>query len=179
MKSMIVGFAVFVGGVIYVVKRLTAFIGALTIILLAFTQIFYTLFRQMGEYCPMGTSNGIPSIYVQFYTNVTEVCAADDPTDCVDPAPKTCEPINDNPWCNFGTSFIRVYTMLLGEVDETDFGNNKWATFFFALFMFGVVIVLANVLIAIVTDSYSVIKNERAGELSFVAVLLRVCHFCY
>ena len=36
--------------------------------------------------------------------------------------------------------------------------------FFFCLYMFGVVIVLANVLIAIVTDSYGVIKNERAGE---------------
>ena len=54
--------------------------------------------------------------------------------------------------------------MLLGEVDDNDFEGNTMATFIFCLFQFGIVIVLANVLIAIVTDSYSVIKNERSGE---------------
>jgi hypothetical protein len=53
--------------------------------------------------------------------------------------------------------------MLLGEVDDNDFEGNTLATFFFCMYMFVVVVVLANVLIAIVTDSYGIIKNERAG----------------
>jgi len=65
--------------------------------------------------------------------------------------------------------------MLLGEVNEQDFRDNQLATVLYALFMFACVIVLANVLIAIVTDSYSVIQNERAAlvfwsnRLDFVA----------
>jgi len=35
--------------------------------------------------------------------------------------------------------------MLLGEVDDNDFEDSSWATFFFCVYMFGVVIVLANV----------------------------------
>lgn len=62
------------------------------------------------------------------------------------------------------SSTYKTFSMLLGEVDDNDFKGNKWAVFFFCMYMFGVVIVLANVLIAIVTDSYGVIKNERAGK---------------
>jgi hypothetical protein len=54
--------------------------------------------------------------------------------------------------------------MLLGEVDDDDFETSTLAIVVFCFYMFMVVIVLANVLIAIVTDSYSVIKNERAGN---------------
>lgn len=68
-----------------------------------------------------------------------------------------------SPWCNIWSSTYKTFSMLLGEVDDNDFKGNQWAVFFFCLYMFGVVIVLANVLIAIVTDSYGVIKNERAG----------------
>jgi len=95
----------------------------------------------------------------------------------------SCAPEIDSPFCHKWISFLKVFTMLLGEVDETDFKtmdvdgkvDSPLASFFFAVFMFLVVIVLANVLIAIVTDSYSVIQNERAAlvfwsnRLDFVA----------
>lgn len=57
-----------------------------------------------------------------------------------------------SPW----SSIYKTYSMLLGEVDDNDFEGNKMATFFFCMYMFVVVIVLANVLIAIVTDAYGV-----------------------
>jgi hypothetical protein len=53
--------------------------------------------------------------------------------------------------------------------------NSPVATAFFIIFMFLVVILLANVLIAIVTDSYKVIQDQRAAivfwtnRLDFVA----------
>lgn len=65
--------------------------------------------------------------------------------------------------------------MLLGEVDDTNFQDSGVATALFVIFMFLVVILLANVLIAIVTDSYKVIQDQRAAivfwtnRLDFVA----------
>ena len=69
---------------------------------------------------------------------------------------------------DFRIAFLKVVTMLLGEVNEEDFRHISFPSFnvalcLFFIFMFLVVIVLANVLIAIVTDSYGVIKNERAA----------------
>jgi hypothetical protein len=45
-----IDFAVFVGGVFYVVRRLAAFLTAVCVILIAFTQMFYTVFQQ-SDYC--------------------------------------------------------------------------------------------------------------------------------
>ena len=45
--------------------------------------------------------------------------------------------------------------MLLGEVENQYFANYPIATLMFAMFMFGCVVVLANVLIAIVTGELS------------------------
>jgi hypothetical protein len=50
-----------------------------------------------------------------------------------------------------------------GEVDETAFKDNDVALWLFVLYMFLVVILLANVLIAIVADSYKVIQDQRAA----------------
>lgn len=142
LQGIIVGFAVFVRGVLYVTKRLAAFLVSLVIILLAFTQIFQTLFQQTDR-C-LDTSP--PSEYN--FTSESE----------------SCEPIDSFPFCDKIQSFIHVYTMLLGQVEDDDFLGNYLATIFYALFFFSCVIVLASVLIAVVVDSYRVIQNERAGE---------------
>jgi hypothetical protein len=79
------------------------------------------------------------------------------------------------PYCTFWNSFISVYTMLLGEVNETDFKSSPVGTALFVIFMFLVVILLANVLIAIVSDAYKVIQDQRAAivfwtnRLDFIA----------
>lgn len=77
----------------------------------------------------------------------------------------TCDPESAEPYrfCSNWRTFLSVYTMLLGEVDESDFESSRAATFMFVVFVFLVVILLANVLIALVTDSYGVIRNERAA----------------
>lgn len=131
-------FAVFVSGVAHVLQRLGVFLMALLIILIAFMQIFYTLFLASG-YCEgfkMDRSHA-----------------------------DTCDPEGAEPFrfCTQWDTFLSVYTMLLGEVDEGDFKTSLLATILFIFFVFLVVILLANVLIAIVTDSYSIIRNERAA----------------
>ena len=177
LKNHFVGFAVFVGGLVYVVKRLLAFLVALVIILVAFSQIFSTIFRQSSS-CPLG-SGVHPSPYIQVPLNCTDN-AITGQTECVQTdyslTFETCEPTNQYPWCSFWTSFLKSYTMMLGEVDDADFRDSdahvtEMATFFYGLFMFAVVIVLANVLIAIVTDSYGVIKNERSGKCSLSCLI--------
>ncbi len=155
LQGIIVGFAVFVRGVLYVTKRLAAFLVSLVIILFSFTQIFHTLFQQSKE-CPnpvkFDFDDGLP-------LNIT----TSDRMENTDNK-ESCEPIIDFPYCDYIQSFISVFTMLLGEVKDNDFVGSEIATFFYALFMFSCVIVLASVLIAVVVDSYRVIQNERAGE---------------
>lgn len=60
--------------------------------------------------------------------------------------------------------------MLLGEVAPKTFTYSTVAVVLFVLFMFLVVILLANVLIAIVTDSYKVIQDQRAAIVSLLLV---------
>ena len=80
------------------------------------------------------------------------------------------------PHCTFSQSFIKVYTMMLGEVGDVNRYQQKTTSqFLYLAFVFLVVILLSNVLIALVTESNSIIKNERAemvfwsNRLDFVA----------
>lgn len=87
-----VGFAVFVEGVVYVLKRLAAFFVALLIILIGFAQVFYTLFRMYGD-C---TSNDL-NVYIGSPLDEDEVTVCDVMNEelCVSVEPEVCEPSND------------------------------------------------------------------------------------
>jgi Ion transport protein len=154
LRNMLIDFAVFVGGVFYVVRRLAAFLISLSIILVAFSQMFYTIFQQT-DYCknqPYDTEG--------YHQELEET---------------RCDANDMRPYCHFWNSFLSVYTMLLGEVDEDDFSSSAVATALFIIFMFLCVILLANVLIAIVKDSYKIIQDQKAAivfwtnRLDFVA----------
>eukprot|EP00545_Synedropsis_sp_CCMP1620_P004645 CAMPEP_0119005156 /NCGR_PEP_ID=MMETSP1176-20130426/1557_1 /TAXON_ID=265551 /ORGANISM="Synedropsis recta cf, Strain CCMP1620" /LENGTH=861 /DNA_ID=CAMNT_0006956929 /DNA_START=352 /DNA_END=2937 /DNA_ORIENTATION=+ len=145
LKSTLVDFAVFVGGVYYVLQRLAAFLMAVGVILLAFAQMFYIVYTE------------------------TEIC---DDQGRLNNGTVTCE----FPHCDFGTSLLKVYTMMMGEIgDETRYDTSLVAQILYVAYAFLVVILLSNVLIAIVTDSYEIIQNDRAAivfwsnRLDFVA----------
>ena len=86
-----------------------------------------------------------------------------------------CDGGDCSPFCNFWTSFLEVWIMLIGEVVEPHFGGKSFTSFLYILFGFTIVILLANVLIAIVTAYYGVVRNQRAeivfwsNRLDFVA----------
>jgi len=153
LRNILLDFAVFIRGVLYVIRRLLAFLVSLGIILLAFAQMFYTVFQQ------------------------TDACKSDssDPDYDIVLEQVRCDASTLEPYCTYGNSFLSVYTMLLGEVDDTQFKGSRVGTTLFIIFMFLVVILLANVLIAIVTDSYRVIQDQQAAvvfwtnRLDFVA----------
>ena len=86
------------------------------------------------------------------------------------------EDANPFPHCTFQSSLLKVFTMMMGEINnEMRYSTLPVAQFLYVAFAFLVIILLSNVLIAIVTDSYGVIKNERAAmvfwsnRLDFVA----------
>jgi hypothetical protein len=155
LRNMMIDFAVFVGGVFYVVQRLVAFLLALSIIMIAFSQMFFTIYRQSDPYC-----KDAPNDYISdelFYANLQ------------------CEQNELRPYCDRWDAFLNSLTMLIGEVDSAQFQGSGSAIALFVVFMFLVVILLANVLIAIVTDSYKVIQDQRAAivfwtnRLDFIA----------
>mmetsp|Transcript_23112 Transcript_23112/g.47061 ORF Transcript_23112/g.47061 Transcript_23112/m.47061 type:complete len:859 (-) Transcript_23112:40-2616(-) len=83
---------------------------------------------------------------------------------------------NPFPYCTFQDSLLNVYLMMTGTINnEMRYITYPVTQLFYIAFTFFVVILLSNVLIAIVTDSYGVIKNERAAmvfwsnRLDFVA----------
>jgi len=71
----------------------------------------------------------------------------------------------DSKFCSFEESFMHTFTMFLGEVDPQPFIETGRAIpiLLFCVFMVVVVVLLANVLIAIVTDYYSWVRNERSS----------------
>jgi hypothetical protein len=154
LRNMSIDFAVFTGGVFHVMKRLAAFLLCLIIILVMFSRMFFTLF-QGSDYCVTENPN------LNHNETIEELQCEDNSGIHV--------------WCNGWDSFLAVYTMLLGEVDDTKFDNNTLAVIIFAGYMLLVVILLANVLIAIVTESYKVIQDQRAAivfwtnRLDFIA----------
>lgn len=106
-----------------------------------------------------------------FYFVYVETDLCDGPTD-----PALAELSCTFPHCSFGGSLLKVYTMMMGEVNtETRYSTSLVAQILYVLYAFLVIILLSNVLIAIVTDSYEIIQNDRAAivfwnnRLDFVA----------
>lgn len=151
LKSTLVDFAVFVGGVFYVVQRLAAFMLAVCVILLAFAQMFFFTYIRSPICTPFSLAEA---------GNLTTANYS----------------ICQFPHCTFPRSLLKVYTMMLGEIgDETRYSTSLVSQIVYVAYAFLVVILLSNVLIAIVTDSYEIIQNDRAAivfwlnRLDFVA----------
>mmetsp|Transcript_16091 Transcript_16091/g.34795 ORF Transcript_16091/g.34795 Transcript_16091/m.34795 type:complete len:875 (-) Transcript_16091:338-2962(-) len=163
LKSILIDFAVFVSGVVYVTTRLVAFLVCLMITVLAFAQMWYTLFRQSSE-CALaaeGEDGGGGNETTAVPTDDTFYYYADEPQP---EEVEDCEPSLDYPFCHsLWFSIYKTYTMMLGEIDDTIFYWNTLSLVMFCIFFFAEVIVLLNILVAIITDLYSVVTNERAS----------------
>jgi len=136
LQSTYVDFAVFVGGVLHVVQRLSAFLTAVAVILLAFAQMFYFIYANT-ELCRGGLTDDADSPFFN------ERCGED--LDC------GCR----FPHCTFEESLLKVYTMMMGEIgDEKRYSvgpTSLVAQILYVAYAFLVVILLSNVLIAIVS----------------------------
>lgn len=92
----------------------------------------------------------------------------------------SCMAHGNFPHCNFQDSLMKVYTMMVGEIGSHQYQDHLLAQVLYLIFVVLVVILLSNVLIAIVAESHSVVKNERAeiifwsNRLSFVSEMVAV-----
>eukprot|EP00578_Thalassiosira_sp_NH16_P023365 CAMPEP_0181096198 /NCGR_PEP_ID=MMETSP1071-20121207/10906_1 /TAXON_ID=35127 /ORGANISM="Thalassiosira sp., Strain NH16" /LENGTH=846 /DNA_ID=CAMNT_0023178593 /DNA_START=103 /DNA_END=2643 /DNA_ORIENTATION=+ len=163
-KSILIDFAVFVSGVVYVTTRLAAFVVCLLITVLAFAQMWFTMFRQSSE-CAAAAAAEEESDG----GNITaDFAAMDDLYYYTDEGGEEvvedCEPSLDYPFCDgLYFSIYKTFTMMLGEIDDTIFYWNTLSLVMFCIFFFSEVVILLNILIAIITDLYSVVTNERAA----------------
>ena len=156
-KSILIEFAVFVSGVVYVTTRLVAFMVSLIITIVAFAQMWYTIFRQSSE---------CQSTYAEDDVGTPAPTPSDDqiPFDEPDEAVEDCEPSVDYPFCvSLPYSIYKTYTMMLGEIDDSIFMWSLLSLILFCIFFFAEVVILLNILIAIICDLYGVITNDRAA----------------
>eukprot|EP00590_Aulacoseira_subarctica_P006818 CAMPEP_0172417238 /NCGR_PEP_ID=MMETSP1064-20121228/3763_1 /TAXON_ID=202472 /ORGANISM="Aulacoseira subarctica , Strain CCAP 1002/5" /LENGTH=792 /DNA_ID=CAMNT_0013155445 /DNA_START=96 /DNA_END=2474 /DNA_ORIENTATION=+ len=129
-------FAVTSNGVIYVMKRIFYFVFVLFFVIISFSFIFNVLYLS---------------------TNI-------------------CENPENFSFCRLGTSIIELYLFLYGSVDYTYFfsangveldpqRDGNFGVLFYALYMFLVVILFLNLLVAIIVDSYTAVSGD--AEASF------------
>jgi|MDSY01.2.fsa_nt_gb Ca2+/Na+ antiporter len=78
---------------------------------------------------------------------------------------------DDAKWGTLAQTFFTGYNMMLGNFDTDDFTVNREAVILFVLFMIMVVIVMMNVLIAIVSDSYDVAMVNSSELYHFGKIL--------
>lgn len=166
LKSILIEFAVFVSSVTFVTARLVSFLTMLVITLLMFSQMWFTLFRQnlpCNEESDDNETDDIPDVMDDFFEYEPQEEEIE------------CEASIEQPYCtNMFWSFHKSYTMMLGEIDKDMFEWSPLCLFLFIVFGASEVIILINILIAIITDLYSVVTNDRAAivfwsnRLSFI-----------
>jgi hypothetical protein len=166
LKSIWIGFAVFVSGVIFVMKRIVAFMICTLIMVVAWAQMYYTLFRHSEECDYMEeVSNNETSSSTNTTTNTSSVddylASIEDDTYLKilmpDSEVEDCEPQLDYPYCtNMWASVYKTYNLMLGEQDDEKFFWGTPVLILNCIFFFLVVILLLNVLIAIICDLVSV-----------------------
>jgi len=162
LKSILIEFAVFVSGVVYVSSRLVAFLCSLAITIVAFAQMWYTLFRQSEECLAALSEDAATSITPTPAPSVYDFVYPEEP---MEEDVEDCEPSMDYPFCTGGLYYAsyKTYTMMLGETDFSIFRWSKLALVLKCIFFFAEVIILLNILVAIICDLYGVVTNERAA----------------
>lgn len=151
MGSIKVDFSVFVSGVFYVSRAVLPYVQGIIIFLVAFTQMFITIFRSSGTYGCNEIDSDWSAARDYYKENEDEFIE------------RQCGNIdNFRPFCNYWVAFLHVLTMFLGEVDEAFFADSDVGVWLYVIFVFIMVILLANVLIAIVTNSYKFIQDSEA-----------------
>ena len=179
LKSTQVEFSVFVSGVFYVVQRLAAFLLALSVILLMFSQMFYIIYAESEECkCSVNFPEANPFPHCDFKWSLLKVYTmlmGEIGELLVHYVAKISYEMITQTELNNSTLPLFSFLPFSFTGNEMRYSTLPIAQFLYIAFAFLVVILLSNVLIAIVTDSYGVIKNERAAmvfwanRLDFVA----------
>jgi len=130
-----------------VIRNLLTFLVSLMIVLLAFAGAFALVFQ--GTRTCNGTEDN--SLYTTEKNGM------------------------DSKFCTFRESLVTAYFMLLGQIGPEETDDSIIGKWIYAIFMFIVVILLTNVLIAIVTESYNHIKASKAQQVFWYNRFAFIC----
>ncbi|CAB9520241.1 Ankyrin Repeat [Seminavis robusta] len=167
-------FSTLVDGVLATGRKLFAFAAALTIVLVAFAQLFYLTTLELVV---------TTSTMTTFDSDTNRTTTTTDTQRDV-----TCP--SESPFCtSFGQALLTIYTMAVGEVDMADVpennNNHVFVTILYVCFIYIVILLLANILAFIIGND--IWRNERteqffwANRIRFLAdieALTRVCCCC-
>lgn len=82
---------------------------------------------------------------------------------------------SDLAFCTFGESLLRLYTMSVGEVSESDFYHSPAALVLYVIYLYAVVILLANILAYVIgSHVYNVANQTRyfwLYQLDFIVAM--------
>ena len=164
LKSILIDFAVFVSGVLFVMKRIFAFMVCTLIIVVAWAQMYYTLFRYSGECDNYKEDEEYLANFTLPSSNTTTIddflASYDDDEYLNFLMPENevedCEPQLDYPYCKgMMSSIYKTYNIMLGEQDDEKFFWSTETLILNCLFFAFVIILLLQILIAIICDSVS------------------------
>jgi hypothetical protein len=161
LKSIFIDFAVFVSGVVFVVGRLGAFMICIFIAILAFAQMWWTLFRQ-SRFCASDMGDDFTNIaamlddeILNYYDDAFFLPEEEGVEDC--------EPQIEFPFCtSMYWSVYTTYTMLFGLTDYV-MELSTLSLVLVCLFLMIMIMMLLNILVAIITDLFGEVTNESAS----------------
>lgn len=159
LRTVFIDFAVFVSGLSYVVLRLGAFLSIMGITIMAFSQMWYTVFKGTPQ-C-LGTENGtdiqefMDDLFLQYYDDGFFV-----------PEPEsisTCEPIIEFPFCeSLARSMYKTYSMIFGLGDGL-LELNTMSLILSIIWLFLVILMILNLLIGVICDLFGDATKEQAA----------------
>lgn len=170
LRTVFIDFAVFVSGLSYVVMRLGAFMSILAITIMAFSQMWYTVFKGTSV-CLMGGNETdifllIDDLIFEYYDDTFFMPEPEEVTDC--------EPQIDLPYCeNLAWSVYKTYSMLFGLGDGL-LELNTMSMILSLVWLFIAILMILNLLIGVICDLFWASTKEDAAiifwskRLSFV-----------
>ena len=178
LRTVSIDFAVFVSGLSYVVLRLGAFLSILGITIMAFAQMWYTIFKG-NEVCMVdenvtSIAAFMDDLIFQYYDDGFFLPTPEELEDC--------EPQIDLPYCEgLGYSIYKTFTMLFGLGDGL-LELNTMSLILSCIWLFIAILMILNLLIGIICDLFGAATKEQAAivfwtkRLAFVTDMDWVVH---
>ena len=161
LRTVSIDFAVFISGLSYVVFRLGAFLSILGITIMAFSQMWFTIFKGtdvcMVDENVTSIASFMDDLIFQYYDDGFFLPPAEQV--------QNCEPQIDLPYCeNLGYSIYKTFSMLFGLGDGL-LELNTLSLILSCLWLFIAILMILNLLIGIICDLFGAATKEQAAIL--------------
>jgi hypothetical protein len=180
LRTVFIDFAVFISGLSHVTMGLGAFMSIMAITIMAFSQMWYTVFRQTTV-CRVLNGDGanftdmLDDLIFQYYDDAFFL-----------PEPEIvedCEPQLEYPYCeNLAWSIYKTFSMIF-ELGDGLLELSTISMILSLVWLFIVVLMILNLLIGVITDLFRSATKDQAAivfwrkRLAFVTDMVRMAGF--